>query len=77
MERAIQLEEKNSLIVSAKAKIGIDRDFDFQDCIKMNPSQKELDECFEWVSERDANPGWRKNVENHFVELKKELGHGI
>lgn len=54
-----------------------DRDFDFQDCIKMNPSQEELDKCFEWVSERDANPDWRKNVENHFAELKKELGHGI
>ena len=54
-----------------------DRDFDFQDCVKMNPSLEELDECFEWVSERDGNPGRRKNVENHFAELKKELGYDV
>jgi hypothetical protein len=53
-----------------------DRDLDFQDCLKMKPTLEELNECYKWVSERDGNPGWSKNVESHFNNIKKELGYG-
>ena len=53
-----------------------DRDLDFQDCLKMKPTVEELEECFNWVAERDGNQGWIKNVEKHFNLIKKELGYG-
>lgn len=52
-----------------------DRDTDLPDCIALRPTPEELQECFPWVCERDGNPAWPKNVELHFRELKKELGH--
>ena len=53
-----------------------DRDLDFNDCVLMKPTLEELDSCYQWVIERDMNPGWRKNVENHFKKIKTELGYG-
>lgn len=54
-----------------------DRDIDLPDCIALKPTLEELEECFPWVSERDASPQWPKNVYIHFEELKKELGYVI
>lgn len=49
---------------------------DFQDCLKMKPTLEELNERYKWVIERDGNLGGAKNVENHFNQIKIELGHG-
>lgn len=51
-----------------------DRDQDLQDCIALRPSLEELDACWDWVSERDANPDWPENVRRHFAVLKRRLG---
>ena len=53
-----------------------DRDQDLQDCMALHPSPKELDTCFDWVANRDANPDWPENVRRHFTLLGKRLGHG-
>ncbi|MGK5084476.1 DUF6036 family nucleotidyltransferase [Bdellovibrionota bacterium FG-1] len=52
-----------------------DRDQDLQDCMAFKPTQKELDSCIDWVSQRDGNPNWPENVRRHFEILKKRLGH--
>lgn len=53
-----------------------DRDIDLNDCLRLKPTVHELEQCFSWVVNQDANPHWSKNVENHFRFLKKELGYG-
>lgn len=51
-----------------------DRETDLQDCIALSPTPKELEACFQWVSERDGNPLWIDNVKAHFTRLKTALG---
>lgn len=50
-----------------------DRETDFQDCIALSPTKEELESCFQWVSERDANPHWINNVRTHFDKLENAL----
>ena len=50
-----------------------DRDLDFNDCLALNPTSSELDECIEWVIERDGSPLWPKRVDAVFKEIKKAM----
>lgn len=50
-----------------------DRDIDLNDCLAMKPTKEELLECLNWVVQQDAHPGWKSNVENHFLILAQEL----
>jgi len=52
-----------------------DRGDDLKDCIAMKPSAIELDQCIEWVKDRDMNPDWPRHVIARFDLLKKKLGH--
>jgi len=48
---------------------------DFNDCVAMKPTPVELQNCFEWVCERDANPEWPVHVESEFKRLARKLGY--
>lgn len=50
-----------------------DRESDFEDCLKLKPTVSELDLCFEWVSQRDANEMWSDHVKENFEVLRDEL----
>jgi hypothetical protein len=50
-----------------------DRQFDFEDCISMRPTEGELDEALIWVSERDTNELWPKHVQTVFEDLRNEI----
>jgi len=50
-----------------------DRGADLNDCVDMNPTEKEIDEAMPWVKEYDGNPMWPKHVENELTKLKNEL----
>ena len=52
-----------------------DRQVDLLDCIALKPSNNELDECYQWVSEQDMNPSWPEHVESMFNKLRKNLGY--
>jgi len=60
-------------LLKAKLYAACDRNIDFDDCIALNPTNKELDACFDWVLKGDANPLWPKRVKEVFDRLKKEL----
>jgi len=50
-----------------------DRDIDLQDCIDLSPSNDELDEALEWLTERDGNPLWPERVKAQIDYLKERL----
>jgi hypothetical protein len=50
-----------------------DRETDYDDCIALNPTLKELDECKEWVMAGDANELWPDRVNFIFQKLKEDL----
>ena len=54
-----------------------DRDVDREDCMALRPTEKELDEAFEWVKDQDANSQWASHVTAQFGRLKKELGYAV
>lgn len=54
-----------------------DRDTDFNDCIALNPSQKELHEALAWVQFQDANIDWPMHVKKQFQKLAQRLGYGF
>lgn len=62
-------------ILRSKLYAACDREIDFDDCLALAPSNKELDICYEWVLKGDANPLWPKRVTEVFGRLKKELGN--
>ena len=63
-------------LIKTKLFAYCDRDTDLQDCIALKPTEAELNDCIAWVSYRDANPMWPKNVKIHFERLRKHLGYG-
>jgi len=52
-----------------------DRDLDFSDCVKLNPSKEELLEATPWVKNQDANPLWEKRVDLVFKKISEALKH--
>lgn len=50
-----------------------DREIDYDDCMALNPTMKELDECKEWVLAGDANEMWPDRVDFIFQKLKEDL----
>lgn len=53
-----------------------DRDIDYQDCLALRPSLKELEECKEWVLLGDTSEFWPARVEYVFQKLKMDLQLG-
>ncbi|MGB0452640.1 MAG: DUF6036 family nucleotidyltransferase [Bacteriovoracaceae bacterium] len=51
-----------------------DRDTDFDDCIKLNPTLEEINQCLPWVLEGDASELWESRVNESILRLKVELG---
>lgn len=52
-----------------------DRQQDLHDCLALKPSQKELQDCYKWLTERDMNPHWPAHVLTALTYLAKELGY--
>lgn len=52
-----------------------DRDTDYDDCVKLNPTSEELEECYPWVLNAGASELWPKQVDIQFNILKKALAH--
>lgn len=50
-----------------------DREIDYNDCIALNPTGLELDQCFAWVLKGDISELWPERVEFIFKKLKKDL----
>jgi Nucleotidyltransferase of unknown function (DUF6036) len=50
-----------------------DRDRDLDDCVALEPTNDEIEECREWVLKGDGNELWPKRVDEMFKLLKKEL----
>jgi len=82
-ERTIIIFEGKAILLKTLGRIDLlktklfaycDRETDLQDCIALSPTREELAACFQWVSERDANPLWINNVDAHFIKLKQALG---
>ncbi len=48
---------------------------DFEDLLKLKPTQIELEESIEWVKARDANLNWLAHVEVAFLVLSKALNY--
>jgi len=74
-EFAGQMNAKKVELLKTKLFAFCDRDQDRDDCIKLNPSPKELSEAVEWVKEQDQDVGWPKHVEFSIKILAKDLGH--
>jgi hypothetical protein len=52
-----------------------DRDTDFDDCVNLKPTIKELDDCYDWVLNGDRSELWPAQVDSQFKILKKALGY--
>ncbi|MBF0206086.1 MAG: hypothetical protein HQK53_04280 [Oligoflexia bacterium] len=52
-----------------------DRGSDLEDCIKLSPSKKEIEDSLDWLYERDGNPDWPSHVNLVMGKLAKELGY--
>lgn len=52
-----------------------DRDTDFDDCIALKPTPKELSEALMWVQHQDGNTNWPEHVSKNFSKLAKRLGY--
>ena len=52
-----------------------DRQQDLRDCEALNPTAKELKDCFPWLVERDANPLWPNHVVASLRILAERLGY--
>ncbi|MBI4925807.1 MAG: hypothetical protein HY843_07780 [Bdellovibrio sp.] len=52
-----------------------DRQEDFSDCIKFNPTLKELKSSLKWVQLLDANTDWPAHCSVLFKALAKRLGY--
>ncbi len=63
-------------LLRAKLYAACDRDIDFDDCVALKPTNKELEDCLDWVLKGDSNPLWPKRVEEIYEKLKKELKNG-
>jgi hypothetical protein len=50
-----------------------DREQDYGDCMALNPSLKELEDCKEWVLLGDGNDLWPERVDFIFQKLKEDL----
>ena len=50
-----------------------DREQDYNDCMALNPTLSELDECKEWVLAGDISELWPERVEFIFQKLKEDL----
>ena len=50
-----------------------DRGIDFQDCVALSPTLKELEDCKEWVLAGDSNELWPDRVNVIYTQLIKEL----
>lgn len=50
-----------------------DREIDYNDCVALNPTSDELDQCVEWVLKGDISELWPARVEFIFKKLKKDL----
>jgi hypothetical protein len=53
----------------------INRQQDIGDCIALSPTGDELDNCLNWLLERDGNPYWPENVRASLRKLAKETGY--
>ncbi|RLA61517.1 MAG: hypothetical protein DRQ88_10970 [Epsilonproteobacteria bacterium] len=53
-----------------------DREIDFDDCLSLKPTIKELDDCKPWVLTGDINPNWPERVNEVLGRLKKEVENG-
>lgn len=54
-----------------------DRQQDFQDCLLLRPTRKELAEAIHWLKVQDQNSEWPAHVELSLRELAKELGYEL
>ena len=52
-----------------------DRQQDHDDCIALSPTAQELDQCLEWLYDRDGNPFWPDNVRLSLKKLAMDLGY--
>ena len=50
-----------------------DREIDYNDCIALNPSLKELEACKKWVLEGDTSELWPTRVDFIFNKLIQDL----
>ena len=50
---------------------------DFEDLLKLRPTQSELDQLYHWVLNRDASEYWPPRVEKQLKRLKNKLGYEI
>jgi hypothetical protein len=82
--RVVLIFEGSSLNISTLGRIDLlktklfaycDRDIDYDDCVKLNPTIQELNECQKWVKDRDANDLWPSHVDNCFKLIAKGLGY--
>lgn len=46
----------------------------FQDLVALEPSEEELDDAREWVSEQDANPDWPGHVQEVLDDVRRAVG---
>lgn len=66
--KAIQLSTLDRVsLLKTKLFAYCDRDTDFDDCVMLRPSKKELELCFDWVLERDGSEFWPAQVKNNLI----------
>jgi len=56
-------------LLKSKLFAYVDRDVDLRDLIKMSPNKDEVENSYEWVSQRDGHPGWPKHARGKFDDL--------
>lgn len=54
-----------------------DRAVDRDDCIKLKPTQGELNDISPWLEQQDGNPVWPDHVRDTLSDLAKELGYEL
>lgn len=52
-----------------------DRGDDLKDCIKLNPTRKEIQGVQGWIEQYDGNPDWPEHVRRQLSILSKRLNH--
>jgi hypothetical protein len=54
-----------------------DRLLDFQDCLALKPTAKELQVIYPWLKERDGNELWPEHARKSLQAIAKDLGYDL
>jgi hypothetical protein len=64
-------------LLRAKIFAFCDRQLDYQDCLALKPTKKELRTIYPWLKKRDLNELWPEHARKSLQAIAKELGYDL